>query len=294
MTTERSTQQHDIPGRIAVGKGEGGLARVRITAPGSDADIYLHGAHVTHFQKHGEAPLLFLSRKSRFASDSGIRGGVPICYPWFGARAGLPSHGFARLVEWTLAGASAEPNGSVSVRFVLPRAAAPWDSLETEFVVRVSDRLEMTLATKNGGTQPITLENCLHTYLQVSDIDGVSISGLGGAPFDDFSSGQTGTPRVQDEQTLRIGGETNRVYPDNSAPVEIHDVQLGRVIRVEKSGSRSTVVWNPWTTQKMPDDFDEMDYRQMVCVESGNVKQNAVLLAPGETTRLRVVVSEQR
>jgi glucose-6-phosphate 1-epimerase len=282
---------HNIPEQVAVTTGEGGLARIRVTAPKATAEIYLHGAHVTHFQNGDEPPVLFMSRKSRFARNEAVRGGVPICYPWFGARSGGPSHGLARLAEWTFAGASAGADGNVTVRFVLPKTDSPWDSLATEFAVGVSDALEMTLKTTNNGTRPTTIENCLHAYFFVGDIDDVSLTGLGGAPFDDFALGQSGAPRIQHDATLRVDHETNRVYPDHTGMVEIHDARLDRVIVVEKSGSRSTVVWNPWTTQKMPDDFDQVEYRQMVCVESGNVKQNAILLAPGETTTLRVNVS---
>lgn len=280
-----------MPEQVAVESGQGGLACVRLTAPHSTAEIYLHGAHVTRFQKTGEPPILFMSRKSRFGPGEAIRGGVPICYPWFGARPGGPSHGLARLVEWTFAGELSGSDGSIITRFVLPRCDPPWDSLATEFAVGISDVLSMTLTTTNEGPGPITIENCLHTYFHVRDIDDVSIVGLGGAPFDDFASGQTGRSRIQHEAVLRVNQETNRVYPDHTGVVEIHDTGVGRVIGIDKSGSQSTVVWNPWTTQRMPDDFDEMDYRQMVCVESGNVKQNAILLAPGETTTLRVKVS---
>jgi D-hexose-6-phosphate mutarotase len=127
----------------------------------------------------------------------------------------------------------------------------------------------------------------------VADITTVSVSGLAGAPFDDFAHGANGARRPGDNDDLRISQETNRVYPDSSSPIEIVDPGLGRVIRVEKTGSLSTVVWNPWTTQQMPSDFGPDEYREMICVESGNVKQNAVTLAPGESTSLTVIVSSR-
>jgi len=114
---------------------------------------------------------------------------------------------------------------------------------------------------------------------------------LQGAPFDDFAAGAGGARKVEHDAVLVINQETNRVYPDNTAAVEIRDEKLKRMIRVEKFNSKSTVVWNPWTTQKMPEDFDQAEHQQMVCVESGNVKQNKLLLAPGKTAALKVVVS---
>jgi D-hexose-6-phosphate mutarotase len=289
-------QKYEIPGRVAIGPGKGGLARVVVTTPASTAEIYLHGAHLAHFQKRGEPPLLFMSAKSLFADGQPIRGGVPICYPWFGGRAGAPSHGVARIVEWDLVETTSRPDGSVVVRLALPGIDAldDWRTLHTEFVVTVSDALTMALVTRDPGTAERRFENCLHTYFHVGDIDAVTVTGLERAPFDDFAFAASGARRVDDETALRIFQETNRVYPDNTNPVEVHDRSVGRVIRVEKSGSRSTVVWNPWTTQKMPDDFDPVEFRQMVCVESGNVKQNTAVLRPGESTSLVVTLSSRR
>jgi D-hexose-6-phosphate mutarotase len=111
------------------------------------------------------------------------------------------------------------------------------------------------------------------------------------APFDDFAAGAAGARKVENDTVLHITKETNRVYPDSTSPVEVRDASFQRTIRVEKFNSNSTVVWNPWTTQKLPDDFDPAEHRHMVCVESGNVKQNKILLAPGKTVALKVVLS---
>jgi len=137
----------------------------------------------------------------------------------------------------------------------------------------------------------LEIENCLHTYFHVGDISAVSLTGLQGAPFDDFAFGAGGARRAADGTALRITQETNRVYPDNAATVEIIDEKLQRKIRVEKYNSNSTVVWNPWTTQKMPEDWGTNEHLNMVCVESGNVKQNKILLAPGKSAALKVVLS---
>jgi D-hexose-6-phosphate mutarotase len=289
-TTIDELRAHDIPGRVTIVTGEAGLPKAVVSTDVSSAEVYLHGAHVTHFQKRGDEPLLFLSRRSGFGPRVPIRGGVPICHPWFGPREGGPAHGLARLVEWRLAGTSAAADGSVTVRFALPSLGGEWNSLDTTFAVTVSNALTMELTTRNTGDEVVRVESCLHTYLHVGDISAIALTGLRQAPFDDFAFGAGGARRVELDPALRIFQETNRVYPDNTNTVEIHDSRLGRVIRVEKSGSQSTVVWNPWTTQKMPEDFDQAEYRQMVCVESGNVKQNAVVLGPGQTTALAAVV----
>jgi len=147
--------------------------------------------------------------------------------------------------------------------------------------------------TNESADKAVEFENCLHTYFRVGSIGAVSIAGLQNLPFDDFAAGAGGARKLENDPVLRITRETNRVYPDTPGTVEIRDESLNRTIRVEKFNSRSTVVWNPWTTQKLPDDFDPAEYKTMVCVESGNVKRNKISLAPGKTTSLKVVLSSQ-
>jgi glucose-6-phosphate 1-epimerase len=286
----------EIPGRATLARGNGGLPKINVATGRSLAEIYLHGAHVTGFQKNGEPPLLFMSAQSHFAPDQPIRGGVPICFPWFGNRAGEPAHGFARIAAWQLVEIFAAPDGAVTLTFALPQIPGreTWKNLRTEFVVTVADTLTMELIAANDACgETLEIENCLHTYFYVGDIAQVSIDGLPGLPFDDFAAGAAGAGKLEKGSVLRITKETNRVYPHATGTVEIRDENLKRMVRVEKFNSHSTVVWNPWTTQKLPDDFDPAEHRHMVCVESGNVKQNKLSLAPGKTASLRVILSSR-
>jgi D-hexose-6-phosphate mutarotase len=284
----------EIPGRVKIDAGNGGLTRVIATSNVSTAEVYLNGAHVTGFQKNGEPPLLFVSRQSHYAPGQAIRGGVPICFPWFGPRADEPGHGFVRFTEWALVKTNAATDGTVTLTFALPQIPGreAWHNLRTEFSVTVAATLTMELVAANDSCdETLAIENCLHSYFYVGDIGAVSLTGLQGAPFDDFAFGANGARRPGSDSPLHITQETNRVYPDNAGTVEIRDEKLRRVIRVEKSHSQSTVVWNPWTTQQLPDDFDPAEHQQMVCVESGNVKQNKIFLAPGKMAALKVVLS---
>ena len=276
--------------------GRGGLPLVKATTPWSTAEIYLNGAHVTHFQKNGEPPLIFMSRKSYFAPGKAIRGGVPICFPWFGNRDGGPSHGFARSTAWQLVKTAVAENGAVKLFFSLPKNSGndEWNNLRTEFKVTVAESLTMELATANESCdETVEFENCLHTYFQIGDIGAVSLSGLQGAHYLDNAAGGNGDLKTQNESILHVAKETNRLYLDTTSAVEIRDENLKRLIRVEKSGSNSTVVWNPWTTQKLPDDFDPAEHAQMICAESGNVKKNKISLAPGNSTSLKVVLHSE-
>ena len=199
--------------------GNGALAKLVVTTKTSAAEIYPHGAHVTHFQKNGEPPLIFMSRKSDFAPGKPIRGGVPICWPWFGPREGDAGHGFARLVEWQLIKTAAGPDGTVSLHFALPQIPGreAWKNLRTEFVLTVGDTLAMELNTTNdacGETQVI--ENCLHTYFHVGEVGAISLTGLQNAGFDDFAFGANGARRNGRRVAVAHPQETNRVYPDNT------------------------------------------------------------------------------
>src|SRR4030095_6527173 len=136
-------KRFEIPGRVALTEGNGELGKIEVSTPQSTAEIYLHGAHVTGFQKAGEPPLLFTSQFSRFAHHQPIRGGVPIIFPWFGAREGEPPHGSARLADWDLIETATLPSGGVTLRFSLPEIpeAATWHPCAAYFVVTVTDRL---------------------------------------------------------------------------------------------------------------------------------------------------------
>jgi glucose-6-phosphate 1-epimerase len=286
-------RRFEIPGRVTLQEGNGELTKIGVVTDWSTAEIYLHGAQVTGFQKRDEPPLLFLSQCSRFDRGQPIRGGVPLIFPWFGAREGEPSHGFARLTEWTLHESVALPEGGVTLRFSLPEIAesAFWSSFMANYIVTVTDCLTLELmVTNTTPEQEFTFENCLHTYFEVGDIGGVSITGLKGAAYldqvDNFAQ------KTEAAEAIRITSEVDRIYLDTTSVVEIHDARRARKVRIEKSGSASTVVWNPWIAkgQQMPD-FGNDEYKRMVCVESGNVARNRLALPSGKSTALRVKLS---
>ena len=275
----------EIPGHLTIVSGEGGLPKVVIQTLSSTAEIYLHGAHITRFQKNGEEPLLFMSAASEFAETRPIRGGVPIIFPWFGGRDGFPAHGFARTTAWELTETGLLPDGAVKLHFQLPRA----EGLEVGFTVIVADYLSMELRVSNTTNQEAAFETCLHTYFQISAIDAISITGLSGAFYQDKITNATAT---ETSDALSIRREVDRIYSDRSTAVEIEDPGFNRKIRIAKSGSNSTVVWNPWIDKsiRMPD-FGDTEYLQMVCVESGNVAADKVILPPGRHAVLKVEVS---
>jgi D-hexose-6-phosphate mutarotase len=283
------------PGRVAFLDGQSELPMLEVTTAWSSAEIYLHGAHVTQFQKTGEPPLLFLSQCSRFSEGQAIRGGVPIIFPWFGQREGLPHHGFARTRSWELKEVVPEQDGSVSVRFRLPECpeAYAWPPFTADYIVTVKGGLTLKLIVTNGSPdQTFTFENALHSYFEVGDVTAISITGLEGAKYLDQTEGFQ--EKTETNQPIRFASEVDRCYLDTTALVEILDPRLGRKIRITKQGSRSTVVWNPWVekSQRIPD-FGNDEYERMVCVESGNIGANNIRLAPGESAALTVELSSE-
>jgi glucose-6-phosphate 1-epimerase len=286
-------RRFEIPGRISIMEGNGELLKVEVASDAASAEVYLHGAHVTGFQTRGQPPILFMSQCSRFARNQSIRGGVPLILPWFGPREGEPAHGFARLVDWTLHETTALPEGGATLRFSLPEtnAAAMWPSFTANYVVTVADKLTLELIVTNASRdRQFIFENCLHSYFHVGDIAQVSIVGLKGVGY--LDKAENYAPKTETAEAITISGEVDRTYLDTAGTVEIRDPSLRRKIFVEKSGSNSTVVWNPWIakSQQMPD-FGDDEYTQMVCVESGNVGRNRIALAPGRSSLLRVVLS---
>ena len=291
MDALENLARFEIPSVVSFTTGEGGMPKMIVTARQSRAEVYLHGAHVTAFQKNSEPPLLFLSQASRFTPGKAIRGGIPICFPWFGPRSGDVAHGFARITSWEVAGTQIVPEGGATVRFRLPTSAVSshWPRFVAELTVTVSDTLTLELeVTNQTADRVLQFENCLHTYFTVSDVRKISIHGLHSARYVDKLD--TDALRVDNADALHITAQTDRTYIDTLSQVEIRDPILGRTIRVTKTGSASTVVWNPWTTQPLPDIAPD-EYTRMVCVESGNVERNGIRLPPGHTSTLKVVLS---
>lgn len=286
---EKLNAAFGIADRLRFEPGEGGLTRARITGPGADAHVYLHGAHVTHFQPRGEKPVLWMSERSRFDPDHPIRGGVPICFPWFGPREGDPAapiHGFARLRTWKIRSAGVGEDGAVELVLSMlwsPRSLEVWGgAFEIVHRIRVGRSLGMTLEATNHGRSPMRYEEAMHTYLAVGDVKQVRITGLGGTPYLDKTRAMA--REVQPPGDVRIVAETDRVYAPATGRVTVHDPVLGRAIHVDKRGSRSTVLWNPWVEKaERMEDFGDEEWPGMLCVETANTMENAVVLEYGQT-----------
>ena len=273
----------------------GPLPTLYVDGPDGWAVISLHGAHVTAWGRHGEPSALWLSPLSRFDTTSAIRGGIPVCFPWFGPLAGRPEaprHGFARTARWTLDGAD-DDGHDVTVRLTLrdserTRASAWPYPFAAVVTVVVGARLTVSLEVTNTGEQPVSYEEALHTYLAVTDVTSAEVTGLEEIPYVDKAAGGAQLPG--EPGPVRPSGELDRIYPGGLAPVTVLDAG-GRWTRVTKQGSASTVVWNPWRDgARATADMDDDGWTTMLCVEAANVGPAAIHLAPGESHTLSTTI----
>jgi glucose-6-phosphate 1-epimerase len=280
--------QPDLPAGVTLDEGRGALPRLTVANDLCAAELYLHGAHLCRWQPRREAhPVLWMSRASRFEHGAPIRGGVPICFPWFGPKAGdpaAPAHGVARVTRWMLDRVGVEPDGAAVVLLSLAsdartRAVTP-DEFALHFEVRLGATLSMELIVENLGSTPLIFEEALHSYFAVGDVRQVGLDGLAGATFIDKTDAMA--RKTQADAAVTIAAETDRLYLNTSAEVTLTDPGFGRRIRVSKTGSLATVVWNPWIAKSraMPD-FGDDEWPGMICIETANAADNAVTLPPG-------------
>lgn len=274
----------------------GGLVRISIATPLAAAEVYLQGAHIARYQPAGAAPVLFLSKKTHLTPGKAIRGGVPIIFPWFGARAGhpeSPAHGFARTMEWELESLVRHSNGDIHLVLRLSSNAATLAQWPHEFTIHhritIGTQLHMALEVENRSDTPFTFEEALHTYLAVGDVRSTSVTGLENTSFlDKVDSGQR---KQEGTEPIRFSGETDRVYLDTTTTCIVEDPTLARRIAVEKSGSATTVVWNPWIAKaKAMADFGDDEWPAMLCIETTNADVNRITLSPNSTQTMTATV----
>lgn len=277
-----------LPDYVRVGPGAGGLPMLRVDGPEGWAEVYLHGAHVTAWGPSGLESRLWLSRSSRFDGRTAIRGGIPVCFPWFGPLAGRPgapagtgSHGRRRgpsTARRTTGTTSRSSCGSPTPPRLSGRPGRT-HRFTADCTVVVGSRLSVALEVTNTGGGAVMFEEALHTYLAVADVTAAEVTGLEGVAYLDKTA--VGATIAGEAGPLRVAGEVDRIYPGALTAVTVHDVVGGRDLRVRKDGSGNTVVWNPWREEAHATADIDDDWTTMRCVEASNVGPAAVRLEPG-------------
>jgi glucose-6-phosphate 1-epimerase len=291
-------QRFGIRGIAKVCEGNGGLTVVKFTAPLAEGEIYLHGAQVTSWKPAADDQVLFLSSASRWKEGQAIRGGIPVCFPWFRAKADdprAPAHGFVRTKVWQLE-SIVENEGGVAVTMFTESddQTRRWWPGEFRLVHRVTFGAELTLelACTNTGKVPLLFEEALHTYNRVADVAEVRLQGLDNVSFLDNTDSNRQKTQPGD---IAIVSPTDNAYSNTRNGVDLVDPKLRRRLRLKKSNSLTTVIWNPWRegAARLPD-LGDGEWTQFLCVEASNILGNAVNLAPGQEHRMVAVISVTR
>jgi glucose-6-phosphate 1-epimerase len=277
-----------------------GLVFLRITTAAARATVYLHGAHVAEWTPTGVAAVLFLSPRTDLSPGKPIRGGIPVIFPWFGPRSDGqpgPPHGFARTAEWQLAFAAVTGTGP-DQQMHLTLTLAPDETSRTlgydhfrlacRITIGRSLSLELIVANEPDAPAPLVFEEALHTYFAVADARAATVEGLGGTTYVDKRDGMK--RKLQPAGAFRLTDTTDRVYLDTTAACTITDD--ARRIVIDKAGSHTTVVWNPWS-EVTPGiaDMEPDAWLRMICVETANAGESRITLAPGETHTMRALIS---
>lgn len=270
------------------------MPALKVSTPACQALVHLHGAQVAQWQPNGQAPVIWLSERSWMSPDKPIRGGIPVIFPWFGPSAAgrsLPAHGFARLATWKLYGAELDENGTARLLLgldgdectMLPGAQDYPDDFTLRLQINLGAKLSVAL-TVTAGAHPLRYEEALHTYLSVAEARQLRITGLEHAAYFD----KVGQREAVQMGELQITGETDRVFEHSGeTKIEICDEISARTLKIGKTGSRTTVVWNPGAdrARALPD-LGDQEWRSMICVEAANIGEHAIQLTPGQSHKI--------
>ncbi|MFA5327323.1 MAG: D-hexose-6-phosphate mutarotase [Prolixibacteraceae bacterium] len=284
-----------IEGEVGFAELEEDLVFVTVSNKFADADICLYGAHVTSFRPQNAMDILWMSPDSYFEVGKPIRGGIPVCFPWFGPHKTdpeKPQHGFGRLMYWDIVSTSSKPSGETEVVLQLcssDETKAYWDyDFCAGMTIVVGRKLEVTLKVTNTSAEPFEYSCALHSYYNISALENIAIEGLQQTTYYNQLTGENG---IQEEEILHIQEPTTRHYLNTIVPVVIDDQIFRRRIKAEKLGSKVTTVWNPGedacaAISDLPDDA----FHAFVCVEATNAFNFPIGLQPGGSHETMAVI----
>lgn len=300
MNIEQLDKDYAIPGQLTFIAGKGGLPMIQINSDKASALISLYAGQVLSYRPAGEpADLMFLSEKAYYQTAKAIKGGVPICWPWFGPDPegkGRAAHGFVRNRLWQMVGTEKTSDGNVVVTLGLE------DSAETKSIwphafsltqqITVGNSLNLELITRNTGAAAFSITQAFHTYFSIGDINQTKVLGLEGCQYlDKVDNGA----EKQQTGAISVNAEVDRIYVAVKNGQVIEDAALNRRIRITSSGNTTAVVWNPWKkiAAEMAD-LQDNDYQRFVCVETANAAEDIIEVKPNSDFRLVANYSIER
>lgn len=288
-------EKFSIEGEVGFFEFEEDMVSITVSNKFAEAEISLYGAHVLNFRPHRRLDVLWISPESFFEPGKPIRGGIPVCFPWFGPHptdSSKPQHGFARLMNWEVVSTATLPSGETEVVLGLSSTEETkelWpQDFSAEMKFNVGSKLTVSLKVTNTSEAPYQYSCALHSYYTISALDNISIEGLEKTTYFDQL---TGEHNIQEEKILQFEDALTRHYLNTESTVVINDPVFKRRIKVEKAGSKVTTVWNPGeeACEKIAD-LAEDSFHEFVCVEATNAFEYPVSLAPGESFETATVI----
>ncbi|MDA3929019.1 MAG: D-hexose-6-phosphate mutarotase [Prolixibacteraceae bacterium] len=280
-------EQFSIEGELCFSEKKDGLIFIDVMNKYAEATISLYGGHIIQYKPYDSFDVLWMSPDSNFEVGKAIRGGIPICFPWFGPHASdslMPAHGFARLLNWEVTKTETTVKGETLITLELNSSEEtkkywPYDfKMELDLCIGSSFKVELRIT--NTGEKEFSYTSAIHTYFNVSEISNVQIEGLKGATY---YSGFGNELLTQESNLIEISKEENRRYVNTESDIILHDSAFNRKIKTSKKGSKVSVVWNPWSeTAKAFKDMPDDGYQTFVCIEPANSYDDFIQLAPGE------------
>lgn len=289
------TNHPQLPDGAFITKSASDLPVITCTSRSSSYQLLLQGAQLLSWAPSHHFDVVWLSPHAQIIPGKSPRGGTPICWPWFGpaSSSNLPAHGLVRAQAWIFEGYSRDTSDTDTLHFstsTSPATTPDWPHCATlNLTYRIGPTLGITLETLNTGESPFSITEAIHTYIGVNDARSIEIRGLENSTYLDRLQEDN---RFVQQGAISISGETDRIYVSNSQPCNIVDPEAKRIIQITTEGSQSRVVWNPWIEKGLKlGDLGTDDYLRMVCVECGNVSDNAVVVEPGNTHRMHIEYS---
>jgi glucose-6-phosphate 1-epimerase len=287
MEIQQLNSDFGIAGQLDIFPGQGGFPMIKISNGSAKALISVYGGQVLSFQPHDQVEdVLFLSQQSEYVAGKAIRGGIPVCWPWFGPDPkGLqrPNHGFVRNQFWQIANTEAINGAETKVSLMFNETFKQENTWRQPFMlmldITIGTSLQLKLTTFNTGDKPFSITQAFHCYFRVGDIKRVKVFGLEGCDY--FDKLDQGSQKTQ-HGAVSVSREVDQVYIDAVKKLQILDPVLKRRIHISSPNTSTAVVWNPWskTSMKMPD-LANLDYQKFICVEAGNIAFDLIKIQPG-------------
>ena len=292
---EELEDKFSIEGEVGFAELVDGFTFVTVVNKFAEADICLYGGHITNFRPNNTMEILWMSSESKFQKGLPIRGGIPVCFPWFGQHktdADKPLHGFARIMEWDVAETKSQPTGETLIRLKLnssEETKALWaHDFSAELIIVVGKKLSTTLKVTNTSSETYEYTGALHSYFYFSSIENIAVEGLQNTKYHDQLVNEN---LEQAEPLLKIQKAETRHYYNTESPCIIHDSAFGRRIFAGKTGSKVTTVWNPGEEAcRNIGDLHDDDYQTFLCVEAVNAFDDVITLKPGESHETSAII----